>query len=90
MKLTVQNNIDSLKKCFSTEMPYKTLEVPAVNFTNILRAAFLYESFTRSFLDLDLRFFLFWRKNMDAKAARNMLVKLTPGRLLLNFMLFYH
>jgi hypothetical protein len=29
-----------------------------------------------AFLYLDLRFVLFWRKNIGAKAARNMLVKL--------------
>jgi hypothetical protein len=36
--------------------------------TKVSREAFLY---------LDLRFVLFWRKNIGAKAARNMLVKLT-------------
>jgi hypothetical protein len=40
-----------------------------VNFTNIICAAFSY---------LDLRFVLFWRKNIGAKAACIMLVKLTP------------
>jgi hypothetical protein len=45
-----------------------------VNFTNIIRAAFSYKSFA---LSLDLRFVLFWRKNIGAKAVRNMLVKLT-------------
>ncbi len=43
---------------------------PGVNFTNILRAAFLY---------WDLGFVLFWRNNIGAKAARNMLEKLNPG-----------
>jgi hypothetical protein len=33
-----------------------------------------------AFLYLDLRFVLFGRKNIIAKAARNMLVKLTPDR----------
>ncbi len=32
-----------------------------------------------AFLYLNLRFVLFRRKNIGAKAARNMLVKLTPG-----------
>jgi hypothetical protein len=50
-----------------------------VNFTNILHAAFSCKSFARSFLNLDLRFVLFWRKNIGAKAVRKMLVKLTPG-----------
>jgi hypothetical protein len=31
----------------------------------------------KTFLNLDLRFVLFWRKNIGAKAARMMLVKLT-------------
>jgi hypothetical protein len=39
---------------------------------------FLYESFARSFLYLSVRFVLFWSKNIGAKSARNMLVKLTP------------
>jgi hypothetical protein len=38
--------------------------------TKVLRKAFLY---------LDLSFVLFWRKNIGAKAACNMLVKLIPG-----------
>jgi hypothetical protein len=36
--------------------------------TKVSREAFLY---------LDFRFVLFWRKNIGAKAASNMLVKLT-------------
>jgi hypothetical protein len=36
---------------------------------------------SKAFLYLDIRFVLFWRKNIDAKAARNMLVKLTLERL---------
>ncbi len=32
-----------------------------------------------TFLYLDLRFKLFWRKNIGAKAARRTLVKLTHG-----------
>ncbi len=37
--------------------------------TKVLREAFLYWNW---------RFLLFWRKNIGAKAARNILVKLTP------------
>ncbi len=33
----------------------------------------------KTFLYLDLRFVLFWRKNIGAKAVRIMLVKLTLG-----------
>ncbi len=38
--------------------------------TNVLRETFLY---------LDLRFVLLWRKNIGANAALTILVKLTPG-----------
>jgi hypothetical protein len=50
-----------------------------VNFTNILRAAFLYKSFLRGFICLQFGFVIFWRKDFGAKAAHKMLVKLTPG-----------
>ncbi len=53
--------------------------LPGVNFTNILRAAFSYESFSPSFFVLRFKVCTFWRKNIGAKAASNMLVKLTPG-----------
>ncbi len=43
--------------------------LPVFNFTNILRAAFLY---------LHLRFILYRCKNVNAKAALKKLVKLTP------------
>jgi hypothetical protein len=46
-----------------------------INFTNILRAAFLYASFTLSFFE----HVHFLRKNIGAKAALKMSVKLTPG-----------
>ncbi len=38
------------------------------NFTNILRAAFSYESFVCCFLYLGFRFELLWRKNIGANA----------------------
>jgi hypothetical protein len=52
---------------------------PEVNFTNILRSAFTYVNCAGSFLCLRFRFVLYWRKTVGAKAARRMLVKLTPG-----------
>ncbi len=52
-----------------------------VNFTNILRAAFSYESFCASFMCLQFGFVIFWRKDFGTKAAHEMLVKLTPERL---------
>jgi hypothetical protein len=48
------------------------------NFTNIIRAAFSYESFARSFFVLRFKVCTFLRKNIGAKAACNMLVKLAP------------
>jgi hypothetical protein len=41
--------------------------------------AFYARLFRKAFLNLDLRFVLFWRKNIGAKAARNILVKLATG-----------
>ena len=52
-----------------------------VNFTNILRAAFLYESLLSSFLYLWLRFVFFWQKEIGENTSHKMLVKLTPGNL---------
>ncbi len=48
-----------------------------VNFTNILCAVFSYESFVCSFLYLHFSPALFCRKDIGAKAALKMLVKLT-------------
>jgi hypothetical protein len=41
----------------------------SVNFTNILRVAFLYESFLRSFFVLTIGFVIFWQKDSGTKAA---------------------
>ncbi len=46
-----------------------------VNFTNILQAAFSYQSSLRT---LQFEFVIFWQKDFCAKAAHKMLVKLTP------------
>jgi hypothetical protein len=50
-----------------------------VNFTNIIRATFSYESFARSFIVLRFRVCAFLAQIIGAKAAHIMLVKLTPG-----------
>jgi hypothetical protein len=50
-----------------------------VNFTNILCAAFSYQSSFAAFMSLQFGFLIFWRKDFGAKAALKMLVKLTPG-----------
>ncbi len=50
----------------------------AINFTNILSSAFSYKSFTHSSHVLTIQVCTFWRKNIGAKAAYIMLVKLTP------------
>ena len=52
---------------------------PGVNFTNILRAAFLYASLFSGFLYLRLRFVFFWPKEIGAKAAYKMLVNYPTG-----------
>jgi hypothetical protein len=50
-----------------------------VNFTNILQAAFSYQSSLHSFYVLTIWVSIFWQKDFGAKAAHKMLVKLTPG-----------
>jgi hypothetical protein len=49
------------------------------NFTNILQAAFSYQSSLRTFYVLSLWVCNFWQKDFGAKAAHKMYVKLTPG-----------
>ncbi len=44
---------------------------------HLMRGVFVRKFWTKLFFYLDSRFILFWRKNIGAKAARNMLVKLT-------------
>jgi len=51
----------------------------AVNFTNILQAAFPYQSSLHTFYVLTIWVCNFWQKDFGAKAAHKMLVKLTPG-----------
>jgi hypothetical protein len=50
-----------------------------VNFANILRTAFCTKLLRGAFLYLNFRFVLYWGKNISAKAAHKMLMKLTPG-----------
>jgi hypothetical protein len=53
-----------------------TLCSPVVNLTNILLEPYLYKSVLCSFSLVS--FVIFWCKNIGAKAACKMLVKLTP------------
>ena len=46
------------------------------HFTN---SFFVQKSFEQLFLYLQVRFGFFWQKEIDAKAAHKMLVKLIPG-----------
>ena len=55
------------------------LESPGVNFTNILRVAFCTKVFCTVFLLLQFGFEFFWQKNIVAKDACKMLMKLTIG-----------
>jgi hypothetical protein len=41
-------------------------------------SSFLYKGFCAAFMWLQFGFVIFWQKNFGAKAARKMLVKLTP------------
>jgi hypothetical protein len=50
-----------------------------VNFTNILQAAFSYQSSLRTFYVLAIWVCIFWQKDFGTKAAHKMLVKLIPG-----------
>jgi len=51
-----------------------------VNFTNILQAAFYYQSSLHTFYVLtQFGFVIFWQKDFGTKAAHKMLVKLTLG-----------
>jgi hypothetical protein len=52
---------------------------PGVNFTNILQAAFCTKFLCAASMRLQFGFAMFWHKDFGAKAARKMLVKLTPG-----------
>jgi hypothetical protein len=49
-----------------------------VNFTNILEAAFYYQSSLRTFYVHIIMFLIFWQKDFGAKAGHKTLVKLTP------------
>ena len=48
-----------------------------VNFTKILRAAFLHKSVKRNFSGLAVSVYIFWQKEISVTAARTMLVKMT-------------
>ncbi len=58
-----------------------TIAHPGVNVTNILQAAFSYESFLCSFDVLTVWVCNFLAKDFGAKAAHKILVKLTPGNI---------
>jgi hypothetical protein len=62
------------------QLVFPGLEQPGVNFTNILWAAFSYKGFLRSFYVVTIWVRNFWRNVFGAKAAHEMLVKLTPGK----------
>ncbi len=69
------------RKDFSAKAAHKMLVklTPGVNFSNILRAAFLYESFLCSFYVLTNWACNFLAKGFWRKATHKLLVKLTPG-----------
>jgi len=49
---------------------------PAMNLTNVLKATFSTKVFCSAFLYLQFGFVIFWHKNIGAKTARKVLVKL--------------
>jgi hypothetical protein len=61
------------------QLPVSAAATSGVNFTNILSAAFLYESFLCSFYILTIWFHNFLAQGFGTKAAHKMLVKLTPS-----------
>jgi hypothetical protein len=56
----------------TTESKKQKLSISLTFYARLFRAKVSF----KAFLYLDLRFVLFWRKNIGAKAARNLLVKL--------------
>jgi len=54
------------------------IAITGVNFINILHARFLYNRKLRSFFLIAVWLCDFWQKDVDTKAARKMLMKLTP------------
>jgi len=48
-----------------------------VNFTNVLHANFCIKEFQAAFFNSQFGFEIFWHKNIGAKAAHKMLMKLT-------------
>ena len=50
-----------------------------VDFTNIIQAPFCTKMFCAAFLSLLFGLVIFWQKEIGEKAARKMLMKLTPG-----------
>ncbi len=74
---TCQNNIvflTHLPQIPSTCFLPISVSLPGVNFINILRACFLYESELSSF-----SLVTFWRQSIIKKSALYMLMKFTPG-----------
>ena len=65
------------KSRFSTNCLSPKKYTPSVNFTNILQAAFLYKHLLSSFFVLTAKVCIFLAKEIGAKAACKMLVKLT-------------
>jgi hypothetical protein len=49
---------------------------PGMNLTNVLKATFCTKVFCSAFLYLQFGFVIFWQKNIGAKTARKVMVKL--------------
>ena len=70
-------HVDSFKRW---QRDITVIVTPGLNFTNILRAAFLYKSAFWSFYLLTVWVCNFFQKKIGSKAARKMSVKLTTGQ----------
>ena len=78
LKLVTPKSLAQLKRRQRPTAEKEKSGFPSVNFANILRAAFRTKVFRAAFLYLQLRFIFFWQKEIGAKTAHKMLVKLTP------------
>jgi hypothetical protein len=78
LSISIVDHSWSLVNCLKAQNVKSNEARPWVNFTNVLHTAFMYISCAHSFLCLHFRFVLYRCKTAGAKAARIMLVKLTP------------
>jgi hypothetical protein len=81
----------ALAKNSDEKLVQKTLMklTAGVNFINVLSAPYSYESILGSFSLVTVKFEIFWRKNIGAKDAQKMLMKLNTGHFIIIKNQFY-